>query len=83
MSITQAPEESFDFDIIRGLQNGSKQTLNFGTDGMGMFVEISENGKSARFDITYENRMILQNIRTLLGEIDSHSTKKNNNLKRV
>lgn len=83
MSITQAPEESFDYDIVRGLQNAKKQTLNFGTDGMGMYVEISQNGVSARFDITYENRMVLQNIRALLGEIDTHSTKKNNNLKRV
>ena len=83
MSITQSPEESFNYDIVRGLQNEKKQTLNFGTDGMGMFVEIFENGKSSRFDITYENRMILQNIRSLLGEIDSHCTKKNNNLKRV
>jgi hypothetical protein len=81
--VNNAPEEVFDYDISRGIKNAKKQMLNFETVGENMLVSITENGVTSSFEIDYKNRLCLTNIRALLGEIDTHSTKRANNVKRI
>jgi len=86
-SASPAPEETFSHDIFRGLSNSKGQRIYFETQGQNkdakIVIRIVDNGKEAIYEIAYVDRKCLQDMHSVLNEIDGHATKKAQNIVRV
>lgn len=77
-----AKEETFNYGIIRGFKVPGGELI-FETEGNDVFVSVKDSeGKVSKIKIDWQNRILLDRIKSAIGEVSENITFAKNNSER-
>ena len=84
MSLPKSEYETFNLDVFEGVRNKSGEEFRIESRGKDIVLVISDKtGKNAEFNITYDNRLVLEKIKSMCGTVSIAITKASGNILRV
>lgn len=84
MSLPKSEYETFNMDIFEGVRNTVGEEFRIESRGKNVvFVICDTAGKKIEFNITYENRNVLEKIKPMLSKVSDAINKASGNILRV
>lgn len=82
--VTKSEYETFNMDILEGVRNHIGEEFRIETRGKNVvFVICDATGKKIEFNITYENRNVLEKIKPMLFKVSDTIAKASGNILRA
>lgn len=76
--------ETFELDVFEGVRNKEGDEFRFESRGKDIVLVISKkNGDKVEFVITFENRLVLEKIKSMSANVYTAITKASGNILRV
>lgn len=84
MSLPKSEHETFNLDVFEGVRNKDYEEFRIESRGKDVILVIKDkSGKFVEFTITYENRLVLEKIKSMCGTVLTAITKASGNIVRV
>ncbi len=71
---TMSAEFDVDYNVITGVRNAAGQEFRMETRGTDIIFSIIDNGKSAEFTISYQNKVMIEKLNKQFTDCSAHAT---------
>lgn len=84
MSTPKSEHETFNIDVFEGIRNSNNEEFRIESRGKDIVLAVKDKaGKISEFNITYNNRLVLEKIKSMCGTVSIAISKASGNILRV